>query len=226
MSKKVLITWSGGLDSTYLVYKNLKEGNMVIPVYLSIENNGSKVESEKKSIEKMYEVFKEMKLDGHLEPLRDDFTMGVNNASNLKFAQIPIWICGILYSSWDHIDEIQMGYVMNDDAVSYVGDIKKIFRSYKDIIHDEYSKIKLTFPLLKMGKKQIWNEMPDVLRQKTVFCECPYEDKDCGECETCKRYEYEGLFLKYERNSLNEDVSELVLEEMVKEEEVVEYEES
>jgi len=34
--KKILIPFSGGLDSTYLVYKNLKEGNFVIPVYIEI----------------------------------------------------------------------------------------------------------------------------------------------------------------------------------------------
>jgi len=225
MSKKVLITWSGGLDSTYLVYKNLKEGNMVIPVYLSIENNSIKVENEKKAIDKMYEVFKKLKLEGHLEPIRDDFNLTVSNASNLKFAQIPVWVCGILFSSWDHIDEIQMGYVMNDDAVSYIGDIKKIFRSYKDIIHNEYSNIKLTFPLLKMSKNQIWNEMPDVLRQETVFCEEPYEGKDCGECHTCKRYEYEKLYLKYDRNSHLEDDSEIPLEKVMVKEEIEVYEE-
>lgn len=27
--KRVLIPWSGGVDSTYLIYKNLKEGNEV-----------------------------------------------------------------------------------------------------------------------------------------------------------------------------------------------------
>lgn len=214
MSKKVLVTWSGGLDSTYLVYKNLVEGNMVIPVYLSIENNQIKVEREKETIDKMYEVIKDMKLGGHLEPIRDDFNLLVGSGGNLKFQQIPVWICGMLFTNWDNIDEIQMGYVMNDDAVSYVDDIKKIFRSYKGIIHDEVSNVKLTFPLLKYGKKQIWNEMPDKLRQLTIFCEEPYEGKDCGECQACKRSEFEGLFNKYDRN-IGETMEEVIEEDMV-----------
>jgi len=224
MSKKVLVTWSGGLDSTYLIYKNLVEGNMVIPVYLNIENNLDKSNREIATIYKMYDVFKDLKLDGHLEPIREEFNITVESGCNLKFQQIPVWICGMLFTNWDNIDEIQMGYVMNDDAVSYVDDIKKIFRSYKGIIHDEVSNVKLSFPLLKYGKKQIWNEMPDKLRQLTTFCEEPYEGKDCGECHACKRSEFEGLFNKYDRNigdGMEEVIEDdMVLEVMVKEEQI------
>lgn len=50
MSKKVAILFSGGLDSTYLVWKNLKEGNVVLPIYVEIENNEVKTTMEKKIV--------------------------------------------------------------------------------------------------------------------------------------------------------------------------------
>lgn len=37
--KKVGVLFSGGIDSTYLIWKNLKEGNYVIPFYVEIINN-------------------------------------------------------------------------------------------------------------------------------------------------------------------------------------------
>ena len=55
--KNVFILWSGGLDSTYLIYKNLNEGNKVISGYVSLLNNGKKVDMERQAIEKLKEEF-------------------------------------------------------------------------------------------------------------------------------------------------------------------------
>ena len=50
MSKKVGVLFSSGLDSTYLVWKNLKDGNTVVPIYIEIENNKRKTILEKNRI--------------------------------------------------------------------------------------------------------------------------------------------------------------------------------
>ena len=50
MSKKVAVLFSGGLDSTYLVWKNLKDGNEVQPIYIEIQNNKVKSTIEKNRI--------------------------------------------------------------------------------------------------------------------------------------------------------------------------------
>jgi len=55
--KKVAVLFSGGLDSTYLVWKNLNEGNIVYPIYIEIENNITKTILEKNRIELLYKEF-------------------------------------------------------------------------------------------------------------------------------------------------------------------------
>ena len=56
MSKKVAVFFSGGLDSTYLVWKNLSDGNTVLPVYVEIENNEVKTILEKNRMESVYKI--------------------------------------------------------------------------------------------------------------------------------------------------------------------------
>jgi len=47
-AKNILVLWSGGFDSTYLVYKNLQEGNNVFTIYNKIINSKDKIKYEKK----------------------------------------------------------------------------------------------------------------------------------------------------------------------------------
>lgn len=47
MNKKVAVLFSSGLDSTYLIWKNLNEGNEVFPIYITISNNENKTILEK-----------------------------------------------------------------------------------------------------------------------------------------------------------------------------------
>ena len=48
MTKAIL--WSGGIDSTYLLYKNLQAGHIVVPYYVDILNNKLKTEAEQQAI--------------------------------------------------------------------------------------------------------------------------------------------------------------------------------
>ena len=62
--KRVGVLFSGGLDSTYLVWKNLKEGNTVVPIYLEIANNEDKSKLEKNRIELLRKVFNKLHSKG------------------------------------------------------------------------------------------------------------------------------------------------------------------
>ena len=166
-SKKVGVLFSGGLDSTYLIWKNLKEGNTVVPFYFEIENNGKKPMLEKNRIELLRNEFNE-EFDGKVEYINYTLKIQViESSSTLHFKQIPIWILGLLFGQDKGLSEIQIGYVMNDDAVSYLDDIKKIYESYS-VISDEL--ISITFPLYKYKKWQMLEELPEInLKSKSVL---------------------------------------------------------
>jgi hypothetical protein len=175
MSKKVAVLFSGGLDSTYLVYKNLKEGNTVYPVYIEITNNQVKSVIEKNRIELLRREFlKEFKHPNHRydEPIaRINYLLNVGvvaDESSLHLRQLPVWILGLSFMQSMGVDEIQIGYVSNDDAISYLDEIQTIYKSYQLICEPMKP---LMFPLIKKHKFQMADELPSQYMDLIFSCE-------------------------------------------------------
>lgn len=222
-TKNVIILWSGGLDSTYLVYDCLKKGYNVYPVYIKLLNNTSKTEMELDVIKKISEKMKEM-FPNNFNELK--ITMSINidyHYHNNYFQQLPIWILGILFSIKDDIDEIYLGYVTGDDAISYLNEIKKIYKSYSPIVSNLP---KLLFPLSKTLKLEILNKLPSVLTDLTKTCEIPKKIKneitneieyiECGQCDTCiKKRKYLPNSFKHTDEKINKLI-ELNSEKIIK----------
>lgn len=167
MSKLVAVLFSSGLDSTYLVWKNLKDGNEVIPIYIEVENNKIKSTIEKNRIKLLYDEFvKEFNVNGkiNIHPIEYSISIDIKLCRDkLHFHQIPIWILSMLFSQClgtysRLIEEIQIGYVENDDAIPYLEDIKNIYNSYQ-VISEPL--IPLVFPLVKVKKIMIAQELPE-----------------------------------------------------------------
>lgn len=196
--KKIGVLFSGGLDSTYLIRKNLKEGNEVHPIYIEIENNRSKTILEKNRMELIWDkLSKEFNNDGNLLcKINNALKVEVNShGGGLMFKQIPIWLFGALFQQGKHLDEIHIGYVMNDDAISYIDDILKIYKSYQIIVDDKL--IPLKFPLIKMDKCRMASKLGLEYVRLTYSCEDPRivgsEDAEvidyepCCSCPACKK---------------------------------------
>jgi hypothetical protein len=225
MSKKVAVLFSGGLDSTYLVWKNLKEGNTVFPIYVEIENNETKTILEKNRIELLWKEFeKEFRKDDSyydfkLKSIVYAIKVGVHaNEGSLYFKQMPIWIFSVVFlQGMDNIDEIQIGYVSNDDAISYLDDIQNIYKSYQAISEPMRP---LTFPLTKMKKNVIACELPEQYRKYVFSCEMAkitgkkdaelIEYEPCCDCAPCRSiisseyYKVKGFPNIYEKKLLEQ----------------------
>ena len=205
--KRIAVLFSGGLDSTYLVWKNLKEGNEVIPIYVEIENNETKSIIEKNRVKLLRTEFaKEFNAERRL--MRDvEFAIKVSvhaNEGSLYFKQVPIWLFSAVFlQGMDSVDEIQIGYVSNDDAISYLDDIQNIYKSYQTVSEPMKP---LVFPLTKKKKYDMAHELPKQYRDLIFSCEnariigskdaeiIKYEA--CCECVPCKHIiadEYYGF---------------------------------
>jgi len=205
MCKKVAVLFSGGLDSTYLLWKNLNEGNEVYPIYIEIANNINKTILEKNRIELLCKEFNKEFKNGNLYNI--SYIMNINvsaNESSLYFKQLPIWILGLMFLQSLNVDEIQIGYVSNDDAISYLDDIQNIYKSYQAVCEPMKP---LVFPLTKMKKYIIASELPIQYRKFIISCENPkiigskdvefIEYEPCCKCVPCKTIisnEYYDLF--------------------------------
>lgn len=206
--KRVSVLFSSGLDSTYLIYKNLKEGNYVLPVYVDIKNNESKSIVEKQNITMLYELFaKQFGYDKIQKPhivASIDINLYNSYSCGLKFKQIPIWLFVLNYISNGPDSEIQIGYISNDDALSYIDDIKKFYNSHKWLHTKKLPALK--FPLIRMTKEEIIRELPSEYCPFITSCENPVLEpyyfkgklndgtihkmqyyKPCGYCHPCER---------------------------------------
>ena len=110
-NKRVGVLFSGGLDSTYLVWKNLKDGNTVVPIYIEIGNNKIKTILEKNRIELLHTKFREEFNDEkpysecQLKDIQYALTVDVCvNEESLYFRQIPVWLLGILFCQSLEVD--------------------------------------------------------------------------------------------------------------------------
>lgn len=204
-SKRILVSFSGGLDSTYLVYDNLRKGYKVTGVYTTIENNSNKAEVEKYQVRKLEELFN--------KEFNDNFNLNMGMSvyasfhNTLSFKQTAIWLFSLLYEG-DGYDEMHIGAVMNDDMVSFMNDIKKMWQSLAFLQEERHPPLK--FPLAKVAKWQIAKELPKQYKDLVVFCENPIilkpitkknktlEFERCGQCHSCKRYEYDSEMFNME----------------------------
>jgi 7-cyano-7-deazaguanine synthase in queuosine biosynthesis len=234
----ILIPFSSGLDSTSLVYDAIQKKKDFELCYIEILNNTTKTDIEKQQREKIKKLF--TKLYGKWFSDKEGFQLRVGRNEMITMPQVPVWICGLLYSITDCTKEVQIGYCMNDDAISFLSDIKKTWNSYNAFSQKPLPKI--TFPLIKNKKQESYRTLPNEIFQETFFCEDPrnvklkddssgeYSWEDCGHCAACERSKYEGIFYNYIRNQKKEESGLLFtpkpLEEIKSEEPFVELEAS
>jgi hypothetical protein len=189
MWKNILILFSGGLDSTYLLDKNLKEGNHVVLVYTTIKNNSNKIKSELHAIGQIVEFYKNRypnKIDNVIYNEVDVF----GHCDGILFKQLPIHIFSLLTMVDSLQSEVQIGYCMNDDMVSYLPDLKNLYDSYRPFLKDGAPDI--TFPVAKMQKENMFDSLPIEVQKLVFSCEDPIGlCEPCGKCHPCLRYEYQ-----------------------------------
>jgi 7-cyano-7-deazaguanine synthase in queuosine biosynthesis len=183
----ISVLWSGGLDSTYLIQYLLEQNlkNIVWAYYVEIENNTEKVVMELNAI-KQPEMILKKKYANRFQYCGVSCRFFINNISdNLVFYQMPLWIAAVICTTSNKVKEIAVGYVMNDDAISYLLEFKKIVKAFNSISYEPYPKI--SFPLSKINKNTILDKIDPELKKHVVWCERPRGLNSCGKCYSCER---------------------------------------
>ena len=201
MSKKVAVLFSGGLDSTYLVWKNLTDGNEVQPVYVEIENNKTKTILEKNRTKLLVREF-EKEFPLKIREVKHILKVNVDaQEDSLYFKQVPVWMLAIVFAQDLNVDEIQIGYVANDDAIGYLQDIQNAYKAYEPLMR--YLK-PLAFPLSKKPKFEMARELPENYRKFIFSCEYAtiigsetaefIEYEPCCDCIPCSHALQNGYY--------------------------------
>jgi len=234
--KKVAISFSGGMDSVSLAIDNLEKGNNVELLRFEISNNWAKSILERKACTDIVKELEKKYPNKHIS-LTHCGNVELLNVS-LTLPQAVIWAFMLGSSSFYSVDEVQVGYILNDCAVSYMDEIKKLYSSFQAFKDQKLPPLK--FPYIKKHKSEIYRNLPYDIRKMTVTCEQPIienvtseqyaifkekrdwsfldtlEAKECGHCETCTKkknaFGEETLFnsLKSEQKSV-EDLTPAVV---------------
>jgi 7-cyano-7-deazaguanine synthase in queuosine biosynthesis len=189
--KTVLCSFTGGLDSTTMVYGYLLAGYNVNAVYGQGFQNKSQIDAEKVAIDKIINYF--IKEFGNRITLSYSRQDPVTNPTIL-LQQVP----SILYGLLGHMhqqEEVAIGYVLRDCAISFLKDIRNIWKSF-GYLHEANKISPLVFPLIKQIKSELKLWLPSELYEMISFCEFPDEEgKPCGVCTSCERMKRETGFV-------------------------------
>lgn len=202
---------SSGFDSTYLLWKNLKEGNKVIPLYIDTNLNLKQKELEIKNLKIICHYFSDKFNFFNIDSWPKIVKVDVDKSKGVPLQLPQVWIYGAyiyLHSIDIKINEIQLGYIMNDDALSYLDEIKNLWKAF-NLFQKGWEPVtaKITFPIIKYPKNYLIeiasDEYPEIFH-KIHFCEKPLKnDSNCKSCPSCeKAYKsgYELFSSRAERN--------------------------
>lgn len=179
---KIFVLWSGGVDSTRLIWELLTLGHEVHAGYIKILNNEQQSIRELAAMESMAPFFTEAYNFKFLGVLTE--MLICNATDNSILPQFPMFLTCV-YHLKNGYDKIAMGYVMNDDAISFLDDITNCYNSYRPLV-DHLPE--LIFPLIKKRKATVYDTLPEKLKPLVVWCENPSETVSvCGTCCSCKR---------------------------------------
>ena len=220
MKKQILQAVSGGFDSSYLLIKNLQNGDTVQPVYIfvsSINRIKQKIESSvvKNLIKKL-----QVKHDNLKDLIEADISM--DSTRNIISDQPIYWTLALFkevkkYGFYNNYDEVHIGYILQDAAISYLREIKALWKALHSFSHPDPDFVipKLCFPLSKYHKVQIinslqyldddiidscWNcENPDIIKTTRHKDTIEAYIEPCGNCAPC-------VHLKNTNNSVYEDM--------------------
>lgn len=203
-----LVLFSGGLDSTYLLYYTLLHKRQSANViYLDGGQGGTKSSIEKQQRQKILTLLEGLLAEQDLGVTvqdvthRNPFTSGSNFAQSDRckgkggLPQAAAWIAETLKLVGKET-HVLIGYVPGDDAAFFWRDIKAAWDAMAVLLF-RHDPIPLEAPLLDswVRKRQMFDALPEAILREIWICELPIDlnwDGEtalhhCGKCSACER---------------------------------------
>lgn len=204
--KKPLLVFSGGMDSSYMLWKELEKGD-VYTCYVDCAQSRDKVPLELAARKKIIAFFEE--LTGN--KVISDTVVTIGGAFGIKmktsyhtgsvtqdnnippdrtWSQAHQWMFGALYASdgTTKHSALMIGNIMGDSIALHIEDQKQAWTYLQRF--SKNTVIPLEFPLAYTTKELILEALPLGMLKDVWVCEMPDYNEDqqwrtCNRCEAC-----------------------------------------
>ncbi|QZI90337.1 hypothetical protein MYOV003v1_p0013 [Vibrio phage 207E48.1] len=184
---EVSILWSGGLDSNVLLLLAI-EANCDIRLVTVSSQQLPNSEAEEWNRGVVYRELQRLYPDAQM---RRTEVKSPDMLGGYHLAQLQMWVIAMM--SIKPTNTFLVGYVMGDEAVSFIPDIENLWGA---LAFNRKYDVKLAFPLVKAHKE----EMQEYVRERgltylNMYCENPHwsglgqtgHPVACGVCPSCLR---------------------------------------
>jgi 7-cyano-7-deazaguanine synthase in queuosine biosynthesis len=198
-SKRILIPWSGGADSTLLIAEALRAKDRIWYCTFEAGQPNTQIMAEAVAREKLEERLKRRFAEAPEMHLHRSKLVLDTSGTNLPMKQLPAWFMHLITMVADksgqfYFDEIHLGYLLNDDAAYSLSNLKLAWHHMCLAVYGiDRDPPKLMFPLLRYRKGQVLAELTQLgLIDLISICELPqlYDDgwRQCNECPSCHKH--------------------------------------
>ena len=194
MKDKTVVLWSGGVDSTGALYKILKDyDDDVVAHHIHFKNKERRWEVEKDAVDKMIPWLR--------KNVRDFEYSESTIEMDLRFIGWDImhamYIGGLVIESEKGKNIERYKLVLGDNAEDFnsyqwKSPIAQLLAIITSLKHPQKSQdIPYLWQIMaKISKQDIWDLLPDFLKENIWGCRTPESDDgkwvECGKCITCK----------------------------------------
>ena len=206
--KPVGIFFSGGIDSTLLVYNALNEGREVYLFYANGTQSPIKKVAEEHARYQIKETLAKMKLPGRIVSDRMiDITGGIRAPVN-AWAMTFYWFMSATQAIDLRLEmeEIQLGVIWGDELWGVMGFLET---AWTNLLRATFPTTpanllpKLRAPLAYWTKLNVRAALPEKLLKLTWYCEMPRwirnKPKACGGCLPCLKRAMDDRIIRDER---------------------------
>lgn len=193
--EKITLFWSGGVDSTYMLFWLLAHGYEVHTIYCELQNNSFKVKRENWARRKIREwvTTNSPRLNTNWHHREEPLSKMSIMAGEFRpcLAQAPVWLVNTQFTvgQFNGLPRTYvMAYVNGDDALHWIPAFNKIVEGY-NMLAKEGQDITVLFPLASMKKAWFYEALRPIYGLMT-WCEHLILKKNCG-CPACVRHRHE-----------------------------------
>lgn len=178
----ILIMFSGGLDSTGVFWKLINEKEELHVHHLYLVNKENRAKAEDVAVKNITDYMRKIRNFSCSESYHE---YPCYNNNFIWDSDIFSFMSGSICLSMPSIEKVAIGMTKSDMRG---GLSRRIERSNK-IFEAFGSNAKKVYPVSEMTKKEIFEMLPEDLRNLSWSCRTPiYENNDikkCGRCKTC-----------------------------------------